>query len=119
MPLPLTGTIGLRKRSQGAPDAHGNRVESYAAAIPVQVYGWGPRSPEGTAEQDTGRRDLVPIGMTVYAPASVAALVDPVDRIEVPYGGDLFDVDGEVNDWSHGPFMPGAGCVITLRRAEG
>lgn len=117
--FPLSATVGLRKRVEGEPDSRGNPTVTYEDALPLNVYGYGPRSAEGQAEPRKPLRDLVIIGMTVYGPPSLASQVSPLDRMEVPLGGDLYEVDGEVGDWSNGPFGFAPGCSITLRRAEG
>ena len=118
--------VGLRKRGEDGTDSHGNPVPTYAAAVPVRVYGYGPRSAEGGAEPSKQGRDVVIIGQTVYAPpvlvnANTQEPVEasPLDRFEVPFGGELYEVDGEIGDWNHGPFGWTPGLSISLKRAEG
>lgn len=112
-------TIGVCAREVGAKDSHGNPVESWADAVATPVYGWGPRSADGSAEPYKPNRDVVIIGMSVYGPPSLAQAVTPLDRFEVPLGGDVYEVDGEIGDWNNGPFDWQPGCSIALKRVEG
>lgn len=116
---PLRETVGLVKRGEDAVDSHGNPVPMWADAEPVAVYGYGPRSADGQAESYAQNRDVVTIGLTVYGPPELASQVSPLDRFEVPLGGDVYEVDGEIGDWNHGPFGWAPGVSISLKRIEG
>lgn len=119
MTFPLNATLGLRKRIEGEKDAHGNAKVTYADAVEIKVYGYGPRSSGGSSEPSKPNRDEVVIGQTVYAPPEIASQVTALDRFEVPLGGDVYEVDGEIGDWNHGPFGWQPGISIALKRVEG
>ena len=105
-----TQTIGHAVYVAGVEDAHGNPVDSWATPVDVKVYGYGPRydstEPGGTQ---------VIVGLRVFAPKSVQASAR--DRFVVD--GLTYDVDGEIGDWTNGPFSFKPGVEINLRRVEG
>lgn len=104
--------IGVRAFQAGATDAHGNPVESWAAAVDVPVIALSPGSDEPAA----ANRDLSIVEWTVYAPAGTS--VGARDRVVVD--GREFEVLGEVQDYTRGPWVnPVAGVVFELRRPEG
>lgn len=118
MRFPITAQVGLVRRIVGATDPYGNPVESWSDPIPIGVYGYGPRT-AGDAEPNLPNRDMVVIGVTVYGPESLASQVTALDRMEVPLGGPLYEIEGEVGDFNHGPFGFKPGCTVTLKRVEG
>ena len=112
MSLPTPHTVGVRVFQEGATDAHGNPVDGWAAAVDVAVHALSP----GSDEPPSPNRDLSLIEWTVYAPAGTS--VGPRDLVVV--GGREFTVEGEVRDFTLGPWHnPVAGVVFELRRAEG
>ena len=115
MSYPLNATIGVCAYQAGVEDSHGNPVDAWADPVPTRVYGYGPRSAGGAAEPNLPNRDLVIIGLTVYAPPGVQ--IDPRDRVQVD--GVMYEVDGEIGDWNHGPFGFEPGISISLKRWEG
>jgi hypothetical protein len=103
-------TIGHAAYQAGEEDAHGNPVDSWADPVNVAVYGYGPRydstEPGGTQ---------VIVGLQVFAPKDLE--VDPRDQFVVE--GLRYDVDGEVGDWTTGPFGFQPGIELNLKRVEG
>lgn len=73
-------------------------------------------------------RAVVVEGLTVYAPAGTAVGVH--DRVVWPFtvdaagavvaSGEEYEVDGDVADWTQGPWQhPNAGVTFDLTRTEG
>jgi hypothetical protein len=106
---PLTQTIGHAVYAAGAVDSHGNPAASWAAPVDVWVYGYGPR---GDSTEPAGTQVIV--GLEVYAPRMA---VDARDRFVVD--GKTYEVDGEVGDWTKGPFGFTPGLTFALKRVEG
>lgn len=112
MSLPTPHTVGVRAFQAGATDAHGNPVQSWATPVSVAVHALSP----GSDEPATTSRDLSIIEWTVYAPAGTT--VGPRDLVVVDGRG--YEIEGEVKDYTRGPWVnPVAGVVFELRRAEG
>lgn len=93
-------------------DAHGNPVRGWDEPTDVAVYGWA--APTSTEPKLAGQ-DRVAIVLELFAPPGTAA--QPADRFTVD--GELYDVVGEVEDYTHGPFGWRPGVVINLARWEG
>lgn len=115
-PIPTPYTVGVRVWSSGpGVDRQGNPVQSWAAPVPVRVHGVAPRLGEDREPDDT-RRAAVVEGLNVYAPAGTT--IGAHDR--VVWDGDEYEVDGDRQDWTRGPWPnPAAGVVFTLTRVEG
>lgn len=115
-PIPTPYTVGVRVWSSGpGVDRHGNPVQSWAAPVATPVHAVGPRLQE-EPDGGGGRRWIVVEGLDVYAPAGTT--VGAHDRVVL--GGDEYEVDGVVADWTRGPWPnPAAGVVIHLARVEG
>lgn len=112
--LPITATLGVKRRIEGATDAHGNPVVSYAEPTDWRIHGLQPGA---NAEPGQPNRDLSEIVWTVYAPANDEA---PGEYDLVVVDGEDFEVEGRPSDWTRGPWPnPVAGLVVELRRAEG
>jgi hypothetical protein len=110
--FPTPHTVGVMRYLTGAEDEYGNDVESWADPEPVRVHGWGPA---GTEEDNEGRTRVV-ADLQLMAPAGFT--VDPQDRVEVD--GVVYEVEGKVEDYTHGPFgFAGAGVRVNLNRVTG
>lgn len=107
----LAQTVGHKAYTPGAVDSHNNPVDAWADPVSVEVYGYGP--PNRTPEAEPGGTQVIE-GMQILAPVFA---VDPRDQFVVD--GDLFEVEGEVANWSHGPFGFQPGMTIQLKRVEG
>lgn len=101
-----------RYRADGGLDAHGNRVPAWDDPVDVVVYGWAAPT---SSEPKLAGQDRVAVALELFAPPSTAAR--PADRFRVD--GELYDVVGEVEDYTHGPFGWRPGVVINLARWEG
>lgn len=111
--IPTRQTIGVRRWSSGGRDRHGNPLNAWADPVDVPVHGVSPRFAE---EPTDPNRHAVVRGLTVYAPAG--ARVGPHDR--VVWAGEEWEVDGDVGDWTAGPWLnPVAGVTLNLTRVEG
>lgn len=111
--IPTPHTIGVRAFGAGTPtlDVHGNEVVSWGAPVIYPVYAIAPRS---SSEPVPGRSEVI-VGLSVYAPHGV--MIGPRDRVVID--GEEYEVEGEIADYTKGPFGYKPGIVINLRRAEG
>ena len=106
--------LGVKRRTTGAPDPHGNATQTLGAAEDWWVWGVAPGD---NVEPGQPNRDRSDIAWTVFAPADVSA---PSATDVVVVSGRDFEVDGEPEDWTLGPWGPGnAGLVVKLKRMEG
>lgn len=106
---PLAQTIGHERFHSETEDDHGNPVARYCTVRPRMVYGYGPR----TVSTEPGGTQLIE-GLDVFAPLFT---VDHRDRFIVE--GRTHVVEGDVSDWTRGPFGFTPGQVIHLKRVEG
>lgn len=110
--FPTPYTVQRLPYVEGATDAHGNPVESWGAPEDVAVYGWA--APNSTEPKLAGH-DRVVVDVEVYAPTSFAG---PRDKVTLP-AGKTYRVEGEPEDYNHGPFGWQPGYVVNLSRVEG
>ena len=111
--IPTPQSVTVHRYTLGAADAHGNAAESWVADVaPTLVHAVAPGA---SAEALQTGRDVSKVAWTVYAPTGT--VVAARDRIE--WQGDLYHVDGEPRDYTHGPFGRFGGVVLELRRTEG
>lgn len=90
-------------------DAFGNTTDAWAAVpTPAPVYGWAPA---GTNETNASRH-TVTADLEVFAPAGFT--LDPRDHVRID--GRTYEVQGEVEDFNHGPFGYTPGVRVNLRR---
>lgn len=91
-------------------DDFGNTVDAWATTpVPTPVFGWAPA---GSSESNVSRH-TVTTDLELYAPPEFA--VDPRDRIRIL--GVTYEIEGEVEDFTHGPSGPlGGGVRVNLRR---
>lgn len=104
-------TIGHKVARVGAKDAHGNVTLSWDDPVDLAVYAIYPRY----SQEPEPDRPLVVVGLAVLAPTGTT--VDPFDRFVID--GEEYEVEGEVADWTRGPFDYSPGVEIVLKRAEG
>jgi hypothetical protein len=100
--VPYVGTVE---------DEYGNTTDAWAA-IPVAapVFGWAPA---GTNENNASRH-TVTADLELFAPSGFT--VDPRDHIRIL--GKTYEVQGDVEDFDHGPFGYSPGVRVNLRRFE-
>lgn len=94
----------------GEKNAHNNPVDAWADAVDLAVFGYGPRQDS----TEPGGTQVI-VGLEVYAPKTSA--VAPNDRLIVD--GHRYEVDGEIADWTNGPYGYKPGIVINLKLVEG
>lgn len=110
-------TVGHRVYGPGEPDTHGNATAAWAEPVALLVFSVAPRG----SSEPTAARDEVVSGLTLLAPADT--IVGPLDLIVIDdtipaYAGE-WKVDGDLGDWTRGPFGYRPGVAINLTRAEG
>ena len=110
---PLAQTIKHRVHDGTTRDSRGNVIDSWADPVDVKVYGWYISS---THEPQIAGHDRLLVDAQVLAPESFRP--GPKDRIELPGFGD-YAVNGETEDYNHGPFGWRPGNVVNLRRVTG
>lgn len=97
---------------QGEPDAHGNISEGYAEPADARVYGWEvPR----TAEPLVTGHDRVTVDMQMFVPPGFE--IESRDRVNI--GTKTYEVVGEIESASNGPFNFNPGATVQLRRVDG
>lgn len=112
MSYPTPHTIEHRRYVEGARNSRGNPTETWADPVSVDVYGWAQPT---SSEPKIAGRDQVIVDLEVYAPASFRP--GPYDLLAVDGAG--YTVEGEPEDYNHGPFGFTPGVVINAKRAEG
>jgi hypothetical protein len=103
--------IGRLAYTAGAEDSHGNAAASWAAAVDVAVYAIYATTSEQTA---TARQSAIS-DLTVLLPAGSGFTA----RDRAIYGGNTFEVVGDLEPFGTGPFSFAAGDRLSLRRVEG
>lgn len=114
MTFPTPYTIGWHTHSEGPVDAHENPTSVYTPELDGPgaeraVIGWGPVSVtvEPNSERVISRRKL-------YVPSGFAST--PRDVADLPDG--QWEVDGEIDDESHGFHGWKPGDVVWLKRTQ-
>lgn len=97
-------------------DAHGNPINGYGEPVDLRVFGWAVPASE---EPSPSTQDRVIVDVKVYVPPSET--VGRRDRVVIDVGPNAgtFEVIGEVEDYTHGPFGWEPGVVVNLQRVEG
>ena len=109
---PLAQVVAVRTFVEGATDPFGNPAESWAAPVDVPVFGFAPA---GTSEPFGVGRDAVAWDLDLFAgPDFTLAARDRVLVLGVEH-----EVDGRVEDFTHGPFGFAPGVRVRLTRVEG
>lgn len=110
MSLPTPWTVQHLAYAGTVDDAHGNPTPGYGAPVDRAVFGWGaPQS----AEPKTAGVESVVVDLQLFAPVfSVGA----ADRFVVD--GKTFEVVGDPEDYTHGPFGYAPGMVVNLTRSR-
>jgi hypothetical protein len=98
--LPYIGTVE---------NNFGNTVDAWATEpVPKAVYGWAPA---GTNESSASRHTVVS-DLELFAPSDF--MIDSKDRVRIL--GKTYEVQGEVEDFDHGPFGYRPGVRVNLKR---
>lgn len=112
MSLPTPFTIGVKSYVSGSVDRYNNPTESWSASVDVPVYGIAPTSSDEPFE--VGRNAVI-TELSVLAPVGTA--IGPKDRVVID--SDEYEVDGDIADWSKGPFSWSPGIEIRLKKVTG
>lgn len=105
-------TVGVSLRQPGEKDRHGNVTYTYADPVDVEVYAI---SPSFSTEPATGRMEVTS-GLMIYAPVD-ALHPGPHDRLVID--DVVWELDGEVADFSRGPYGDSFGVTYTVKKVEG
>ena len=114
MPVfPERFTVLHQAKNVGAVDDWGNPIDGFAPLATVPVYGWGPPSP------DQPIRDLstgIDHDIDLYCATSFCS---HLDRVTLPNEPAPLIVQGDPDDFNHGPFGFMPGYRVKLKRVEG
>lgn len=113
--FPTPWTITVHAHSYGAKNGHGARADVFTDRV-ERVYGWSPPSAD-TEPFEQGRRVVV-ADLDIYGPATLS--VDSLDEVTIPSGAAAgrYKVEGDPEDFNHGPFGFAPGVRVSLRRVE-
>lgn len=112
--LPTPHTLYVKRLVSQDADVHGNPTTTYGTPAPLPAHFVAPAQ---SVEPYRENRDLLLTDRVVGAPKSDAL---PGRRDMVTWQGDDYTVQGEVDDWTDGPWeFPGAGVTFVIRRVEG
>lgn len=111
MRFPLPWTAGHQVYSEGADDAHGNPVQSWATAVNVPAIWWSPSS----TEPAVAGHDRVQVDVVLVVASSLA--VSAHDRFVLD--GQEYDVIGFPEDYNHGPYKTPGRKPVNLQRVDG
>lgn len=110
--IPANYTATLEAWDSSTVDALGVPIAGWADPVSHPVCGWAtPKS----AEPKLAGHDRVTVDVELYAPSDFPA--GPRDRVTV--GGHAFEVVGEPEDYTHGPWWNPGVRVWNLRRVDG
>lgn len=116
-------TIGHRVYTPDAVDDLGNEREAWEDPVDLKVFSVAPTASLADREPTEPSRDAVVTGLTALVPRS--AELDPHDRFVLDdswprHMRGEWEQDGEVGDYSRGPFTNSVGhIVLNLKRTEG
>lgn len=113
--IPTPHTVGVKRYQAGAKDDLGNDVDSWAdTALELPAHFVAPAT---SAEPFQPNRALLTTDKTVGAPKH-ANLPGPRDI--VVWQGEEYTVEGEVADYTNGPWAnPAAGVTFVIRKMAG
>ena len=104
--------LGIKRYQEGAEDAHGNPVEGWGSVEYVDVYSIAPTS--STEPSSTGREAVI-TGLSVLAP--VGTDIDAKDR--AVWRDEEYTIEGDLADWTIGPFSFKPGVQFNLKKVDG
>lgn len=110
---PTPWAVQVRTHTAGANDSHGKPTDTWSEPGPAQpVYGWASA---GTSEPAEPNRSAVTHDLDLLVPPGFTCA--PRDRIDV--AGSTYEVEGELEDFTHGPFGFAPGGRVRLRKVDG
>lgn len=104
-------TVQRKPYVAGLKDAHGNVRAGWGAPEDFEVFAIAP----STSQEPLADRTAVTTGISLLVPPT--AVVGPLDLFVVD--GEDWKVEGEIADYTRGPFGFDAGKVVSLTREEG
>lgn len=117
MSFPTPYTVDVLHLQPAGQDDYGNDTETFGPAHTQRVYGWAPGgagSARSTREADDARATVV-TDLQLFAPAEFVCGAQ--DRVVI--GGVTYFVEGNVEDFNHGPFGFRPGVRVNLQRVTG
>lgn len=114
--LPTPYTVGHRAYIPNATDPLGNEVEAWAAPVDLPVYGIAPGGSEANPEPEPDR-PFVSTTKQLFMPLESAANVGPHDRYIID--GIEWEQNGDLLDYTKGPFGWAPGVVVNIKKAAG
>ncbi|MET7741982.1 hypothetical protein [Streptomyces sp. NPDC005385] len=112
MALKAKYLLGIKRYEEGASDAHGNPVESWAPVVFVKAYAIAPTS---SVEPPEPGRAAVIDSLSVLLPDDVE--IEAKDR--AVYGGSEYTIEGNLANWNVGPFDFKPGFQLNLKKVSG
>lgn len=104
-------TVLVKRHSPGTKDAHGNVRDGYSDPEPMQVYGIAPKG----SQEPGADRQAVTTGHLLFLPPE--AVLGPLDLVLID--GVEHEVEGEVADYTRGPFGFKPGKTASLTKTGG
>lgn len=95
-------------------DSHGAPVDLWADPVPVAVYGWALATSGGQDNFEQGRDQTTTL-LDLLVPPGVTG----GHRDQWTILGQLFEQDGDLDDYNHGPFGYTPGGRIRLKKVKG
>ena len=111
--LPLRHTVQHLPYAGKERNSRGNTVDVWGDPVDVAVYGWHTGE---TIEPQIAGHERVRHDARILAPPSFRP--GPKDKVILPVLGE-FEVEGETEDFNHGPFGWEPGNAIGLRKVYG
>lgn len=117
MTFPLLFTVGWHQYSNGPTDAYGEVTPVYTpplnqAGTQIAVYGFNVHS---TSHNPVSGHDRIIVDAELWVPPGCP--IGTYDYVDLPDGQYL--VEGQPEDWGHGPFGWSPGLQINLRKISG
>lgn len=96
-------------------DSLGNDIEDWAEPVTLWVYGIAPVAQLGDQEPGTGRTAVTSLYQLLVPPGAV---LGAQDRYVLDSGPD-WEQEGEIADYTKGPFGFTPGYVVSIKRVTG
>ena len=118
MSFPLAQTVRHLPYVGEVRNTRGNLVDAWGEATEVAVYGWYIST---THEPQIAGHERVRVDAQVLAPPTFRPSAK--DKVELPGPGEdewlPYEVEGDTEDYNHGPFGWRPGNLVNLRRVTG
>lgn len=114
MSFPTPYTVDVLHLQPAGQDDYGNDTEAFSGPHTQRVYGWAPGGAGSTREADDARATVV-TDLQLFAPPDFACGAQ--DRVVV--AGVTYFVEGNVEDFNHGPWQWRPGVRLNLQRVTG